>query len=187
MKRRFPFETAVGFQIHAEKRVRQAGEVIVVYARIHKRGGESDLTDVILHREFGAPERQSRPAVTVYAVVRHATVDIVLDASLLGGVGERTTDGDLVAPEGGVDEGQLGAGEEVRYEGFVLQRADDEANVLERFQLLCHEAIFRSELGADVVADGGGDARERGGLSTGGVDDGDRLRGHPGFSSTSQT
>lgn len=68
----------------------------------------------------------------------------MLDAGFLGGVGQSPADGHLVAPEGGVDESQLGAGEELAYERLLFEGADDESDVFERFQLLCHEAIFRS-------------------------------------------
>lgn len=181
VKGRLPFETAVGFQFHAEERIGQTREVVIIDAGIDKRRRQADLSDVVLDGELGAPKRQRRPSLAVDAVVRHAAIDVMLDAGFLGGVGQSPADGHLVAPEGGVDKGQLGAGEEVRYEGLVFERADDEADVLERFQLLCHEAIFRSQLGADLVSDGGGDAREGSRLSAGGVDDDDCLWGHPGL------
>ncbi len=180
MKGGLPFESAVGLQFHAEERVRQRGEVVVVYAGIDERRRQADLADVILDGELGAPVGEGGPALAVDAVIGHAAVDIVLDAGLLGGVGQRATDGDLVAPRGGVDEGQLGADEQVGYEVPVFERTDDQTDVFERLQLLCHEAIFGAELGAHAVADGGGDAREGGCLSTAGVDNDDRLRGHPG-------
>ncbi len=183
VKGRLPFETAVGFQFHAEERIGQTREVIIIDARIDKCRWQADLSDVVLDGELGAPKRQSGPTLAVNAVVGHAAVDVVLDAGFLGGVGQSPADGHLVAPEGGVDKGQLGAGEEVRYEGLVFEGADDEADVLERFQLLCHEAIFRSQLGADLVSHGGGDAREGSRLSAGGVDDDNCLGGHPGLRS----
>ncbi len=46
IKRRFPFETAVLLQFHAEQRVWEAGKVVVVDACIDKGSGESDLSHV---------------------------------------------------------------------------------------------------------------------------------------------
>lgn len=57
VKGRLPFEAAVGFQFHAEERIWQAGEVVVIDARIYKGRGQADLSDVILDGELGAPER----------------------------------------------------------------------------------------------------------------------------------
>lgn len=86
MERGGPAKTAVGLQFHAEERVVQAGEVVVVDAGIDKGGGQSNLsqhpllsqhslssyllsrtcvadprvaylTNVVLHHELDAPQR----------------------------------------------------------------------------------------------------------------------------------
>lgn len=101
-----PLEAAVGLKVHAEERIRQAGEVVVVDTRIDEGGGEADLADIVLDGKLGAPEREGGPLlVGEDAVVRHGAVDVVLDGGLLGGVGEGAACGDLVAVEGRVDEG----------------------------------------------------------------------------------
>lgn len=43
VKGRSPRKAPVGLKFHAEERVRKAGEIVVVDARVNKSGRESDL------------------------------------------------------------------------------------------------------------------------------------------------
>lgn len=111
---RAPFEASVREQLHLEERVGQAGEVIAVDTGVDESGGHIELADIVLDREFGRPLRGRGP-IPVHGVIGHAAVDVVLDcAGALGGVCEIAADSDLVAGlGGGVNEGQLGALEEL--------------------------------------------------------------------------
>lgn len=184
VKRGVPFETAILQQLHLEQGIRQTGEVVVVDAGVDKSSRQTQLTDIILDGKLWRPKRHRKPGA-VDGVVGHAAVDVVLDgASALGGVGEGASDSDLVTGLGSrVDEGQVGAVEEgVHHLHIAQQRALEEGNIGEGFELLGDDALEGMDLSAHVVADGGGDADERGGLAAGRVHDGDSLAllGHPG-------
>ena len=53
---------------------------------------------VILDGKFAAPQRHRWPTFTKYTVIRHAAIDIVLNMSFLGRVGQRFADSHLIAP-----------------------------------------------------------------------------------------
>lgn len=131
IERRTPLEAPVWQQLHLEERVWQAREVVIVDAGVDKGGGHSELADVVLDGELGRPLRDGGPG-TMHGMIRHTAVDVVLDcAGAFGGVCQVVADGDLVAGlGGGVDEGELGAFEELVHQGGVAeQRALQERHI----------------------------------------------------------
>ena len=62
-------------------------------------------------------------------MIGHTAVDIVLDMSFLGGIGQRFANGYLVAPRDGVDECFVSTCEEACYELSVFERALDEGDI----------------------------------------------------------
>lgn len=176
-----PDEAAVGLKVHAEERVGLGGEIVVVDAAVDKRRGHVERAHVLLDLELWLPHGQGLPVTAEGGVVGHAAVDVVLDAGALRCVGEGAAGLVLVAPVRRVDKGQLGAGEEAGDEALVGQFADDELDVGQGRELLSHETLAVSHLGAHMPADGGGDADEAGRLAATAVDGDDQralFRGH---------
>lgn len=123
MKRRMPLKAPVRHQLHLKQRIRQAGEIIIVDPRVDKGGGQLQLPDIVLDGELGRPQRHRGPGA-MHGVIGHTAVDVVLDsAGAFGGIGQSTTDGDLIAGlGGGVDESQVGAFEECVHQGHIVQQ-----------------------------------------------------------------
>lgn len=184
IERRTPFEAAVFQQLHLEERVGQAGEVVVVDAGVDEGGGHAELADVVLDGELGRPLRDGGPG-SVDGMIRHAAVDVVLDgAGAFGGVGQIPADGDLVAGlGGGVDEGELGALEQLIHQRDVAeQRALQEGDIGQLLQFGGNHAFQGVDLRAHRVPHGRRDTDQRRCLSAGPVDDGNGLLRlcHPG-------
>ena len=85
-------------------------------------------------------------------MIGHAAVDIVLDMSFLGRIGERFADGYLVAPRDSVDEGFVGTCEEFCYELFVFEGALDEGDIFEGFELLADRRCLLADMGSDFIS-----------------------------------
>lgn len=64
-------------------------------------------------------------------VIRHARVNVVLNSGLLCGIGKGPTNGDLVAPVGGVDESALCALEQIVDKLAVLEAANVDGDVFQ--------------------------------------------------------
>ena len=79
-------------------------------------------------------------------------VDVVLDAGLFGGIGERFADGDLVSPMGRVDKSTLRTAEQVVQKFAVLQAADVHGDVGQLRQLFGDDALQIFHLGANLPA-----------------------------------
>lgn len=152
-----PLETTVGHQFHPEQRVREAGEIVVVYPRIDKSGGKFQLSHVVFHREFAVPKRQARPHGVVDGVIRHAAVDVMLDGSRsLGCVGQTTSNSNLIASLGsGVYKSKRCAFEEGVHElDIVQQRALEEGDIGKPEELLGDDAFEGVDLSSHLVSDG---------------------------------
>jgi hypothetical protein len=181
VKGRSPYKTAVGLQFHAEEWVWQTGKVVVVDARVHKGRWETDAADVVLHRELGTPQRQGRPIWILHGMVGHGAVDVVLDAGPLRRIGQRASNGYLVAPESCIYKGQLGAFEEQRDEGLILQVPHKNLDIWQVGDFLRHDAVEIPQLRAHMVSDRAGDPDQRSSLTTARVHHGDSLARHKAF------
>lgn len=155
-----PNEAAVVLMLHAEEGKVEAGEVVVVNAAVDKGGGQSDLADILLDGELGGPEREGSPVVAENGMIGHARVDVVLDAGLLGGIGKRSADRYLVPPMGGIDEGILGALEQVVEKSTVLEAADVNGHIGQLRQLLGDDSIQLFHLRTYLPAQGRGNPDE---------------------------
>ena len=111
-----PLESAVFLKLHAEQWIWQAGEVVVVDARVDKGRGKTDLysiqscpyqsymfeipdlPDIILDGEFAAPERQTWPVMAVDGMIGHRRIHIMLNPGLLGRVGQSLSNGNFISP-----------------------------------------------------------------------------------------
>lgn len=99
----------------------------------------------------------------------------MLNTCLLGSVGACLAYDDFVSPVRRVDEGDIGAGEELVQKGNeslfgLCEITLDQFNIGQLGQLLCDKPVAVPDLRLDVPSNSRGDADERSGLTAGRVD-----------------
>lgn len=150
-------------------------------------GKHSHLADVALNRVFGSPHGCCWPALAVNAVVRHTAVDlhsqsaassgsdrllahVVFDSSFLGCVGQRLANGDFIAPGKSVDEGPVGANEQVCCEFLILEGTFDDGNTVKSLELLSNGQRAFTDMCPNFVSDCRSDPADGGSLPACSVD-----------------
>lgn len=111
-------------------------------------------------------------------MVWHAAVYVVLDARFLGGISKRAPDSHFVAPMRGVDKGQVGVPEEIRYQLLVRQRTLDDGDIGQVGDLVGHDSHPVAHLRAHLPSYRRGDTNEACGLTPIAVDSDHRLACH---------
>ena len=104
-------------------------------------------------------------------MVGHAAVDVVLDAGLLGSIGQRLANSKLGTKGDGIDKGSAHAIEQLGYEGFVLERSLDDGDIVELGKFLGDRVIVLMDVSSNMVTQGGGDAGDGSCLAACGVDE----------------
>ena len=81
----------------------------------------------------------------------------MLHTSLLGGVGQRPANSNLIAPSEGVDEGSICVEEEVGYKVLVFEGTLDDGDMVESGELAGDRVVFVTDMCADLISNGGSD------------------------------
>lgn len=174
-----PNKATVALQLHPEKRIGEAGEVVVINAAIYKSSWKTNLPDVVLDGELGGPQRHRSPAPVKDGMVGHAAVNKVLNASGFGRIRQCLADCYLVTPVGGVDEGQIRPTREQSVDGAsIRERAFDDGHIFPAHDVLSDNAEGVAHLSAHLPSHRRGASDETSRLPAGAVDGNDSFSLH---------
>ena len=121
-------------------------------------------------------------------MIRHAAVNVELNAGLFGSVGQRLADGHFIPPCQCVNKGQFDAGKERIDKGLILERTGHDGNIVQVGQLSGNMMTRISDMSLDAPSYSRGDTNDGGCLSACSIDSGDSSgRCHMGLMYTAIT
>lgn len=94
----------------------------------------------------------------------------MLYPGFLGCVGQRFANPNFIAPGQSVDEGSIGADEQVGYELLVFEGTFDNGDILESVEFSCNGVFLLTDMCLYLVTDSRGDPADRSSLSAGSID-----------------